>query len=68
MFLTSVAAIARGTDLGEMPVSGGRIDPSFVLPEPGMDPPTRPPVGKGVSPPGVIPGHPSQVVSHAWLP
>ena len=41
MFLTSMVAIAPEVDLGKMPVSGGRTDPSFVHPGPGW---IRPPV------------------------
>ena len=37
------------------------------LPGPGMDSPAPPPTGKGVSPPGFIPGYPPRVVSHKWL-
>jgi len=57
-----MALIARETGLGEMLASDREIDPSFVLPEPWMDSPARPPTAKG---PGVIPGHlPGAVVRH----
>ena len=60
-----MALIARETGLGEMLASDREIDPSFVLPEPGMDSPARPPTGNGVNPPWVIPGHlPGAVVRH----
>jgi len=64
IFLLSVVANALEVDLKKILVSGCGIDPNFGLPEPGMDPPIRPPIGKRVSPPGDIPGHPWRVVSH----
>ena len=57
---SSMAAIARDVDMGKMPISGGG---NFELPKPGMDPPTRPPTGKGASPLRIIPGHLPWVVS-----
>ena len=47
IFMTGVMANAHEVDVEEMLVSGGGLDPNFGLPEPGMDPPTRPPIGKG---------------------
>jgi len=47
IFMTSVVANVPEVDLREMLVSGCGIDPNFGLPEPGMDPPIRPQIGKG---------------------
>jgi len=62
-----MTAIVRNSGLGKMPAGASEVDPNFVLPGPGMDSPARPPTGKGVSPPGFIPGHPPRVVSHNLL-
>jgi len=47
IFMISVVANAHEVDLEEMLVSGGGLDPNFGIPQPGMDPPTRSPIGKG---------------------